>query len=127
MELIDPTLLVTLLSSERIDVGHDTDYLGDVASLGLSTAHATEARGDEEGDGVLGTTGGIVHHTTGGIEDRDRRAVDDALRADIHIGTSRHLSVLAHAEGVHALPVVGLGVVGDDHTVGDDHSRCALV
>ena len=53
--------------------------------------------------------------------------MDDALGADVHVGAGRHLAVLAHAQGVELLPVVGLRVVRDDHAVGDDHARRVLV
>ena len=53
--------------------------------------------------------------------------MNNALRADVHVGAGRHLAVLAHAQGVELLPVVGLRVVRDDHAVGDDHPRGILV
>ncbi len=53
--------------------------------------------------------------------------MDDALRTDIHVAAGRHLTILRHAEGIHAFPVIGLGVVGDDHAVGDHHAGCILV
>ncbi len=57
-----------------------------------------------------------VEHGNGG-------AVNDALRTDIHIRSGSHLSVLADTESIHTLPVVRLGIVGDNHTVGNHHSR----
>ena len=51
----------------------------------------------------------------------------NALRSDVHIASGCHLAVLAHAHGVQALPIVGLGVVGNNHAVGHNHTRGILV
>ena len=48
--------------------------------------------------------------------------MNDALRPDVHVGTGSHLPVLGHADGIEALPVVGAGVIGDHHAVGDNHA-----
>ena len=53
--------------------------------------------------------------------------MNDALWTDIHIAASRHLTILAHAEGIVTLPVVGLGVVGYHHAVGHHDTRSILV
>ena len=47
----------------------------------------------------------------------------DALRADVHVAAGGHLAVLRHAQGVEALPIVRLAVVGDHHPVGHHHAR----
>ena len=46
--------------------------------------------------------------------------MDDALWADVHVGAGRHLTVLRYAQGVHSLPIVWFGVVGDNHAVRHD-------
>ena len=53
--------------------------------------------------------------------------MDDALRADVHVGAGGHLTVLADTEGVHAFVVIATAVVGDDHAVGHHHPGCAGV
>ena len=88
---------------------------GDVARLGLGAGHAAEAGGDEQ----LAGKGRVLRiEAPSCIEDCDGRAVDDALRADVHVRSGGHLAVLADAEGVHALVVVAAAVVRDDHAVG---------
>ena len=47
MHFVDPTLRVAFLRGGGVDFGGDRDHPGDVASLGLGAAHATEAGGDE--------------------------------------------------------------------------------
>ena len=51
----------------------------------------------------------------------------DTLGPYIHVAAGGHLAVLAHTQGVEALPVVGLGVVGNDHAVSHDYARSILV
>ena len=122
MQLVDPALLIALLGSLGIDFRRHADHSGDIASLWLSPRHTTQTGGDEEGHLVCRAT--VATYLTGSIEHGDSRAVDDALRADIHIRAGRHLAVLRHAEGVAPLPVIGLRVVGNHHTVGDHHTGC---
>ena len=123
VQLVHPSLVVALAGSQGIDFGRHAHHTGNVASLGLSTAHAAQTGGDEERRALV--AGHRVQAL--GIEHGDGGAVDDALRTDVHIRAGRHLSVLRDAEGVVALPVVGLRVVGDDHAVGDHHARSVLV
>ena len=100
--------------------GRDGDDTGDVARLGLGAGHAAEAGGDEQ----LAGEGRVLRiEAPPGIEDRDGRAVDDALRADVHVRPGGHLAVLADAEGVHALVVVATAVVRNDHAIGHHHAR----
>ncbi len=61
------------------------------------------------------------------IKHGDGCAVDNALRAYIHIGTGCHLAILRHPHSVEPFPVVGPGVIGDDHAVGDDDARRVAV
>ena len=118
VQFIDPALFVTFLRSFRIDFGHDADHACYVAGLGLGTTHATETGADEER--FLVTS---LHDTPCRVEHGDGGAMHDALWTDIHIGTRRHLSILAYTEGIVAFPVVGLRIVGDDHAVGHHDAR----
>ncbi len=130
MQLVNPTLVIALACRQRVDFRRDAHYSGDVAGLGLRAGHTSETCGDKERSTHLlrrAFQPALAELHPGGVHHCDCGAVHDALRADVHVGAGRHLPVLAHAEGVHALPVVGLGVVGDDHAVGHDHSRCAPV
>ena len=121
VNLVHPALVVTLLRGGGIDFGGDAHHSGNVASLGLGTAHAAQTGGDEEfASRAAAQLAGSVEHGDGG-------AVHDALRADIHIAAGGHLAVLRHTEGVVALPVVGLAVVGNHHAVGDHHAGGVLV
>ena len=121
VHLVDPALRVALLRSGGVNLGGDGDHTGNVASLGLCAAHATEAGGDEQ------LACRATSKLTGGVEHGDGGAVHDALRADVHIGAGSHLAILSDAEGVVALPVVGLAVVRYHHAVGDYHARSVLV
>ncbi len=121
MHLVDPTLRVALLRGSGVDLGGDGDHTGNVASLGLGTAHATETGGDEE------LACRATAQFTGSIQHGDGGAVDDALRTDVHVAAGGHLAVLRHAEGVVTLPIVGLAIVGYHHAVGDHHARSVLV
>ena len=121
MHLVDPSLRVALLRGGGVDFGGDGDHTGDVASLGLGAAHAAEAGGDEELACRAAT------ELAGGVQNGDGGAVDDALRADVHVGAGGHLAVLRHAEGIVALPIVGLAIVRNHHAVGDHHARSVLV
>ncbi len=121
VNLVHPALLVTLLRGGGIDFGGDAHHSRNVASLGLGTAHATEASGDKQ----LACC--AAAQFAGCVEDGNGGAMHNALRADVHIAASGHLAVLRHAEGVITLPVVGLAVVGNHHTVGHHHTGSILV
>ncbi len=121
VHLVDPALRVALLRGGGVDFCCDAHHAGDVASLGLGAAHAAEAGGDEQ------LAGGAATEFTSCIQNCNGRAVHDALRADIHIAAGGHLAVLRHAQGVVALPVVGLRVVRNHHAVGHHHARSVLV
>ena len=124
MQFVDPTLVIALAGCQRVDFGGHAHHLGNVASLGLSTAHAAKSCSDEERDAFFAF---FAHHLACGVEHRDGGAVHDALRTYIHIGAGSHLAILRHAQGVAALPVVGFGVVGNDHTVSHYHTGRILV
>ena len=125
MQLIHPALLITLLCCLGVDFGHHAHHTGYVAGLGLCARHAAQSGRHEEH--AVGVGLSLFVAFAGSVEHGDGGAVDDALRSDVHIRAGRHLSVLAHAEGVHALPVVGFRVVGYHHAVGHHHARCAGV
>ena len=123
-DVVYPTLLVALPGGRGIHFGRDRDHTSDVARLGLGAGHAAEAGGDKQ----LAGEGRVLRiESPPGIEDRDGCAVDDALRADVHVGPGGHLAVLADAEGVHALVVVATAVVRNDHAIGHHHARRAGV
>ena len=128
VEFIDPALLETLAGGQGIDLRRYADHAGDVAGFRLGAGHTAETGGHKEHPSpvvAVKTFGPKLF--AGRVHDGDGRAVDDALRADVHIGTGRHLAVLGNAERVESLPVVRFGIVGNDHAVGDDHTRGVLV
>ena len=53
--------------------------------------------------------------------------MNDSLRSNVHVGTRCHLTVLRYAHRVHAFPVVRLGIIWNDHAVGDDNPRRVFV
>ena len=57
------------------------------------------------------------------VEQGQRGAVDDSLRPNVAEGARRHLTVLRHTQGVHAVVIARRTVVPDDHAVRDDHAR----
>jgi len=121
VHLVDPSLLVAFLRRLGVDFGDDAHHARDIARLGLCPGHAAQPRGDEKHTpGIVAAAGETLAR---GVHHRDGGAVDDPLRTDIHIGAGRHLAVLRHPEGVHALPVVGLRIVGDHHAVGHHDAR----
>ena len=87
MKLVDPSLIEALLCCQGVDFGRHAYYTCNVASFRLSTAHAAKTSCDEEFH-VVAT------HFPCGVEHSDSGAVDNALRTDIHIAASGHLSVL---------------------------------
>ena len=121
VDLINPTLFKTLLRSSRVDFSGDAHHTGDVASLGLSTAHATETGGDEQ------LACRAAAELTGSVQHGDSSAMHNALRADVHITAGGHLAVLCHTEGVVTLPVVGFAVVRYHHAIGNHHAGGILV
>ena len=121
VEFVHPSLLIALFCGLGVDFRSDAYHSGNVARLWLRTGHSAKTRRNKElACGAATLSACRVHH-------RDSCAVHNALRADVHIATGGHLAVLAHSHGVHALPVVGLGVVGDYHAVGDNDSWSILV
>ena len=50
--------------------------------------------------------------------------MNNTLRPNIHVRTSRHLTVLRYTKCIKALPVIGLGVIWNDHSVGYYNSWC---
>ncbi len=121
VNLIHPTLVVALLRGRRVDFGGDGDHTGDVAGLGLCARHAAQTSGHKE------FSADFAANLTAGVQHRNSGAVHDALWSDVHVRTGGHLSVLAHTQCVHALPVIRFGVVGNHHAVGDHHARGVLV
>ena len=121
MDLIHPALLVTLAGRLRVDFGRHRNHPGYVPGLGLGTAHAAQTAGNEQGPRRL------LADTARGVQDRNRGPVHDALRADIHVRTRRHLAILGHTQGIVTFPVVGLAMVGNHHPVGHHHPRRVLV
>eukprot|EP00754_Rhynchopus_humris_P038081 Rhum_TRINITY_DN20769_c0_g1::Rhum_TRINITY_DN20769_c0_g1_i1::g.172175::m.172175 len=118
-----PPLLEALLRRHRVHLRHDRGHTCDHARLRLRAAHAAETAGDELHAGARVA----VEVLPRGVHDGDGRAVHDALRADVHERARRHLAVLRHAEGVHALVVVLRRVVRDHHAVRDHEARCVHV
>ena len=126
MQFVHPALLVALLRCLGVDFGRHAHHARNVARLGLRAAHAAQARRHKEQRPVI-LSASKGSHPAGRIHHRNGGAVYDALRAYIHVTSGRHLAVLAHAQGVQALPVVRLGVVGNHHAVGHNHPRSVLV
>ena len=60
----------------------------------------------------------------GSIEQGNGGPVDDALGADVHVGTSRHLTVLGYAKSIHSLVILLARMVWNHHAVGHHHPGC---
>ena len=128
VQFVDPTLVIALLCGQRVDLGGYADHASDVTGLGLSARHATQTSGHEQHTMNVATFLAAFHELlAGSVEHRDGCAVHDTLRTDVHIRTSGHLTILANAQSVVTLPVVGLAVVGNNHTVGHHHAGRILV
>ena len=126
VHLVYPALRMARVHGLRIDFGDDAHHAGDDARFGLGARHAAQARRYEEHPGNL-PAAALLELLACGVEHGNGRTVHDALRADVHVRTGRHLAVLRDAHRVIAFPVVLLGVVGNHHAVGDDDPRRILV
>ena len=69
----------------------------------------------------------FAEHLAGCVKYGDGCSVHDALRTDVHIAASRHLSVLTYAQRIEPFPIVGLRIVGDNHTICYHNARCIRV
>jgi hypothetical protein len=119
--LVQPAPLVTHLERLGVDLGDHPDRARNHRRLGLRAAHAAQAGGDEQP--AFETLPGFQAQVDApGVEQRDRRAVHDPLRADVHEASGGHLSVRGHAQGRHAIVVRPGAIVGNDHAVGQDES-----
>ena len=121
MQLVNPPLVVAFPGRQGIDFCHHTDHPGYVSCLWLCSRHASESRRHEQHAAYVRAARLLCHLHAGSVEHGDRGAMDDALRPNVHVSPGSHLPILADAEGVEALPVVGLRVIRYDHAVGHDH------
>ena len=127
MKLVYPTLVVAFLCSQRIYLSHYAHHASYVASLRLCARHATKTRRYEEHTvNILTFALGLKLLATS-VEHGNSSAMHDTLRTNIHIRASRHLTILAYSESIHALPVVGLGIVRYHHSVSHHHSWSILM
>ncbi len=119
-EKICPSLVISLLRCVEVHLGAYGYASRYIAGLGLCPAHASQA--GSEKDFALGRIT-FVQDLTERIHQGDRSAMNDSLWPDIHVGTCRHLPVLGHAQGVESLQVIGLRIVRNHHSIGDDDPR----
>ena len=84
------------VSSVRVGFGDDACRTSNGGCFRLCTRHASESASDEGHTGQVG----IVAETqmeASSVEQGNGGAVNDALGTDVHVGTSRHLTILRHA------------------------------
>ena len=102
---------------------NDACCASDGGCFGLSARHAAETTGDEGHTRKISVVveakveAGCVKQGNGG-------AVDNALGADVHVGASRHLTVLCYAKSIHSLVILLARMVWNHHAVGHHHSGC---
>ena len=123
VQLVHPALVVAFLRSQRVYLSHHAHHAGYVASLRLRARHAAQTRRHEQHTAYVLRSALLAALLARRVQHGDGSAVHDALRTDVHVRSGSHLSVLAHTESVHALPVVGLRVVGYHHSVRHHHAR----
>ena len=123
VQFVHPSLVVALLCRQWVNLCHYAHHAGDVASLRLSARHAAQTRRHEKHAANVLRSALLAALLARRVEHGDGCAVHDALRADVHVRSGCHLPVLAHAESVQALPVVGLRVVGYHHSVRHHYAR----
>ena len=123
MHLVHPSLAVTLLDGRRIDFGDNAYHAGYISGLGLCSRHSAQSGRHKQHTACVARRATL----TSRIEHRNCGTVDYALRTYIHVRSGCHLAVLRHAHGVEALPVIRLGVIGYDHTIGDHNTWRVLV
>ena len=121
MYFVDPSLLVALGYGLGVDFSGYAHHSGYVGGLGLRARHAAKSGGYEQQSAVFAESRCTL--APGRVENGYRCAVHDSLRTDVHIRSGCHLPILAHAEGIQSLPVVGLGVVGYHHSVSHHNPR----
>ena len=120
VQFVYPTLLMTLASSQRIDFCRYADNTCYVTSLRLCTWHATKTSCNKQ-------LHIVATHLACSVQHGDGCSVNDTLRADIHIRTRCHLTVLAYAECVVAFPIVWFRVIRNNHSVGNNYTWSILV
>ena len=123
--LLHPALAVAGLDARSVYLGDDGCGAGYFGGLGLSAAHASETGAYEEVAGEITVLRHSELHASG-VEERVERAVNDALRTDVHPSAGGHLAVVGHSELHGFVPVVEVVEKTHHHGVGDDDARSVL-
>ena len=100
------------------------DYAGGACNnsgLGLSAAHTTQPAGDE-GNPRQSLICGTSEVFPSRIQNRDGGTMNDSLWTDVHVGASRHLTILTDTERVKSLAVLLTRVIRNHHPIGHHHS-----
>jgi len=116
---LHPALFESLIEGRLDDLSCDGYASANISGLRLGPAHSSEARGDIDHSLHIG----FCEVFACGVEEGERGAVDDALRADVAEAASGHLAVYRAAVRVQFLVHLLSAVVRHHHPVGDDHPR----
>ena len=130
VEFVHPALCMAFFCGQGVDFCGYAYYAGYVARFGLRPGHSAQSRCHEQHTLFVilsAVEGSLCQHLPCRIKHCDGGAVNNALRANIHITARCHLAVLRYAKGVELLPVVRLGVIGNNHSVGYHYARGVLV
>ena len=121
-----PALGMSRFDPRSIDFGEDTDAFSDFDRFRLCAAHAAETAGNEEFAAKVAVPRNAEFHSSRD-EDRVVRAVNDALRTDIHPAACSHLTVVRYTERSGAVEVLHIVEKADHKSVRRDDSRCSFV
>ena len=109
VDFVHPALVIAFAGSEGIDFSDNAHNSGDDSGLRLCSRHSAKSGGYEEHTCHIFP---CWLYASGfqllacGVHYRDGGSVDNALWADVHIGSGCHLSVLGYSEGIETLPVI---------------------
>ena len=109
-DFCQPSLSMTGVEGFRIDLGDNIDSAGNNTGFCLGAGHAAKS-----GSNKCNTFGrcfrGLTKILSSCVQDCYRCAVNDPLRADVHIASGRHLAIGSHAEAVIPQVILWLRIV----------------
>ena len=124
--LADPALRIARFDARIIHLRKDGDGSGNLRGLALCAGHAAEARRDEQPSGEVAAFRDAELETAR-VQERVERAVDDALRADVHPASGGHLAVVCDAQRGGAVEILLIVECADHQSVRDDAARRQLM
>ncbi|KAF5078551.1 hypothetical protein DSECCO2_139590 [anaerobic digester metagenome] len=122
----DPALRIAGHDPGLIHFGDDGHSAGDLGGLALCAGHAAQTGGDEQASRqipILGNAQFQAARAQQGVE----RAVDNALRPDVHPAAGGHLPIVGNTQRRRAVEVLLVVKRTDHQAVGDNAPGRTLV